>query len=722
MTTDMENNDNSASDGFGGLRVAAFESRRCEEMERMIRQQGGQAFVSPSMREVPIEDQAQAVDFANLAMTGQVDILIVLTGVGFEMLMQAVSRRVDQERFVNALRDMITMARGPKPVAAMRKFDIKPTHRVAEPNTWREILSLVDSRVPVANSHVVIQEYGRTNRSLLAGLEARGARVTRLPIYGWELPQDLGPLQSNAGAIAGGQRDVLMFTSAHQIVNLLRVGQQLDVSVDLLRGMRECVICSIGPTTSEELQVAGLAADFEPTIAKMGHFVVESARAAAPLLARKRRIFGRLSGPAGQALDPEASWYQGPFMRACRGEPVEHTPIWLMRQAGRYLPQYRQIREQVSFLELCKRPDLCAQIMVETVERLGVDAAIVFSDLLPILEPMGLDLEYSAGDGPVIHNPIRERTDIDRLRPLDSIDSLHFVCEAVAQTRAGLPTHVPLIGFAGAPFTLASYAIEGGGSRNFLHTKTLMRRDATAWRELMQRLTQSIILYLNAQISSGAQCVQLFDSWAGCLSPDEYRSFVLPFMREIVTSLRRRVPVISFATGNPELLPCLAEAQPTIVGVDWRISLAAAWKRIGYQRGVQGNLDPTALFADVSEVRQAARQILNSVAGRPGHIFNLGHGVLPQTPVDNVLALIDEVHAFRARTSRCTTGSGGNPFHRIERNVRQLAGITSVSKMEPESPSRSVVTAVWFSFTRSVCSRQAGPICLFCGKRDPGRE
>jgi uroporphyrinogen decarboxylase len=264
---------------------------------------------------------------------------------------------------------------------------------------------------------------------------------------------------------------------------------------------------------------------------------------------------------------------------------------------------------------------------------------------------MGLDLEYAPGDGPRIHNPVRESIDVDRVRPLDSIESLDFVCETVKQTRAQLPADIPLIGFAGAPFTLASYAIEGSGSRNYLHTKTLMRRDESAWRELMHRLTQSIILYLNAQIKSGVQCVQLFDSWAGCLSPDEYRRFVLPFMRDIMVGLQRGVPVISFATGNPELLPCLADARPTIVGVDWRIRLDVAWKRIGYQCGVQGNLDPTALFAERNELRRLARQILASVAGRPGHIFNLGHGVLPQTPVDNVLALIDEVHAYEARES-----------------------------------------------------------------------
>ena len=317
-----------------------------------------------------------------------------------------------------------------------------------------------------------------------------------------------------------------------------------------------------------------------------------------------------------------------------------------MRQAGRYLPEYREIRAKKSFLELCKDPALCAEIMVNTVKRLEVDAAIIFSDLLPILEPMGLDLEYSPGDGPVIHNPVRESADVDRVVELESVESLDFVIETVRQTRNDLPADIPLIGFSGAPFTLASYVIEGGASRNYLHTKTLMYRDEGAWKELMQRFSRSVVKYLNAQITAGAQCVQLFDSWVGCLSPEDYRRFVLPHVQEIVEELIPGVPVINFATGNPSLLPCLAESGASVIGVDWRIALDQAWQMIGYEHAVQGNLDPTVLLADAREVRRRAREILNMTKGRLGHIFNLGHGVLPQTPVDNVKVLIDTVHEY----------------------------------------------------------------------------
>jgi uroporphyrinogen decarboxylase len=265
---------------------------------------------------------------------------------------------------------------------------------------------------------------------------------------------------------------------------------------------------------------------------------------------------------------------------------------------------------------------------------------------------MGLDLEFSAGEGPVIHNPLREPGDVDRVIELESAGALHFAIEAVRQTRRDLPAHIPLIGFAGAPFTLASYAIEGGASRSYLHTKTLMLRDRGAWQSLMARLARAVTVYLNAQIAAGAQAVQLFDSWVGCLGPDDYRESVLPFVKQIIASLTPGVPVISFATGNPQLAPLLAEAGPAVVGVDWRIRLDEAWQMIGPKHAIQGNLDPMALLADHDEIRRRVSDILRQAAGRPGHIFNLGHGVIPQTPVDNARALVELVHELSARKPR----------------------------------------------------------------------
>jgi len=331
------------------------------------------------------------------------------------------------------------------------------------------------------------------------------------------------------------------------------------------------------------------------------------------------------------------------MMRACRREPVERTPVWLMRQAGRYLPEYRAVREKVGFLELCKNPGLSAEVMIATVSRLGVDAAIIFSDLLPILEPMGMDLEFAAGEGPVIHNPIRTAAEVHRLRELDDLDPLGFVMDVVQATRAGLDDSIPVIGFAGAPFTLAGYCVEGGGSKAWLHTKSLMYRDESAWHDLMARLARAVGRYLVAQFAAGAQIVQVFDSWVGCLGPDDYRRYVLPHSRAAIAAAAAHGPVIHFATGNPALLPLLREAGGSVIGIDWRIELAEAWRVVGHDRAVQGNLDPAVLLADRDTVRRRTREILAQAAGRPGHIFNLGHGVLPQTPVENVVELIAAV-------------------------------------------------------------------------------
>ncbi|MBN2476757.1 MAG: uroporphyrinogen decarboxylase [Pirellulales bacterium] len=346
---------------------------------------------------------------------------------------------------------------------------------------------------------------------------------------------------------------------------------------------------------------------------------------------------------------PPPPWHDGPLMKATRREPADRVPIWLMRQAGRYLAEYRELRRQTGFLELCKNPDLCAEVMLTTVERLGVDAAIIFSDLLLILEPLGLDLEYTPGGGPVLHNPVCEPRDVDRLGELENIEPLDYVVQTVRKTRAGLAPELPVIGFAGAPFTLAAYAVEGGSSRHYRRVKSLMYRDAGAWHALMGRLCRAITLYLNAQIDAGAQVVQLFDSWVGCLGVDDYRRYVLPHTRSIFEGLRSGVPAIHFGTGNPALLPLQREAGGDVIGVDWRIRLDDAWDAIGPDRAIQGNLDPVVLLGQPAEIRRRAKELLDQAAGRPGHIFNLGHGVLPQTPVENVIALIDAVHEMGSR-------------------------------------------------------------------------
>jgi uroporphyrinogen decarboxylase len=339
-------------------------------------------------------------------------------------------------------------------------------------------------------------------------------------------------------------------------------------------------------------------------------------------------------------------------MKACRLEPVDATPVWLMRQAGRYMKEYRELRARVPFLELCKNPGLVAEVTVGAASKLGVDAAIIFADLLLIAEPLGFNLTYDRGEGPRIEPSIRHAADLERLREPHVTESLDYLFTGIRQTRAALPATLPLIGFAGAPFTLASYLIEGGSSRHFRHTKELMYRDPGLWHALMERLTMNLAEYVNAQIDAGVQAVQVFDSWVGCLAPSDYREYVLPHSHMLFNNIRQKVPVIHFGTGTAMLLESMRDAGGTVIGLDWHVELDQAWARLesppGSRVAVQGNLDPVVLFSGRDYIRRCTERILKQAAGRPGHIFNLGHGILPETPVDNVLALVDYVHELSA--------------------------------------------------------------------------
>jgi len=320
-----------------------------------------------------------------------------------------------------------------------------------------------------------------------------------------------------------------------------------------------------------------------------------------------------------------------------------------MRQAGRYMEEYRKLRAQHGFLELCKRPDLATEITVTPVEKLGVDAAILFADILLILEPMGVGLEYSQGDGPILHHPVRSGKDVDGLKDFNVETELSFVYKAVQKIIQELNGKVPLIGFAGAPFTLASYLIEGGGSRNYVHTKKLFYNAPEVWKRLMERLAEVIGEYLNCQIAAGAQTVQIFDSWAGCLTPSDYEQFVQPYTKAVIDAVTPGVPVINFSTGTAGLLKQVRAAGGDVIGLDWRVNLDEGWAAVGHDVAVQGNLDPVALFASPKEIKSRVAEILRRAGGRPGHIFNLGHGVLPETPVDHVIAMVDAVHELSAR-------------------------------------------------------------------------
>jgi uroporphyrinogen decarboxylase len=337
------------------------------------------------------------------------------------------------------------------------------------------------------------------------------------------------------------------------------------------------------------------------------------------------------------------------FLRACRRQPVDATPVWFMRQAGRYMAEYRELRAKHSMLELCHTPELAAEVTLQPIRRFPLDAAIIFSDLLLPLKPLGLPFDFVKGEGPQVEKPIRSESDVAALRKFEPREDLAAPLEAIRLVKAELEGLVPLIGFAGAPFTLASYAIEGGHSNHYAHTKALMYGNPKAWHELSALLAETTAEYLVAQVEAGVDVVQLFDSWVGALSPADYREFVLPHSARIFERLRATgVPTIHFGTGTATLLPLIAEAGGDVVGADWRIALDDAWKLIGADRAIQGNLDPTLLLAPTDRLLAGADDVLTRAAGRPGHIFNLGHGILPGTPVEHVEALANHVHAFRS--------------------------------------------------------------------------
>lgn len=332
------------------------------------------------------------------------------------------------------------------------------------------------------------------------------------------------------------------------------------------------------------------------------------------------------------------------FLHACKGLKTPYTPVWIMRQAGRYLPAYQQVRAKVDFLTLCKTPELSAEVTIQPVEILKVDSAILFSDILIPLEPMGIKLHFSETKGPIIENPVRSASDIDRLVEFDMRECLPFVAKTIEILVSALK--VPLIGFCGAPFTLATYMIEGASSKNFIHTKRLMFSEPQVFHRLLDKITKMTTAYLHFQIEAGVHAVQIFDSWAGALSPEDYRTFALPYVQRLVQRCKAKVPVIYFAFGASAMLKDVANAGADVYGIDWRVSLSDAVKYIGEDARLQGNLDPCVLFGSTETIKQKVKETLQSAKTAQSHIFNLGHGILPETPYQNAISLVQMVHEY----------------------------------------------------------------------------
>jgi uroporphyrinogen decarboxylase len=365
---------------------------------------------------------------------------------------------------------------------------------------------------------------------------------------------------------------------------------------------------------------------------------------------RWERWAGKMTdmGSIGQKLEEAETIFAGSrFVRACLRKPVDRTPVWFLRQAGRYMQEYRDVRKHHTLVEICKKPELAAEVTITAAEKLGVDAAIIFADLLLPLEPMGLDFEFLAGEGPVVHKPVRTAEDVRALRT-DRAGDLAYVAQAIEKVAAHFRDRLGVIGFCGAPYTLASYMIEGGGSRNYIHTKKLMYRDPTAWGGLLDKIVAVLTEYCRLQVQAGADVIQIFDSWVGSLSLSDYRDYAFEATKRLVRAVQAMgVPVIYFGVETAGLLEQMAATGADVIGLDWRQPLDEGWRAVGHVHAVQGNLDPITLFAPHEVLELRVKEVLRAAGGRPGHIFNLGHGIVPETPVENVQAVVKMVREFR---------------------------------------------------------------------------
>jgi len=625
------------------IKFATLAGSDSAELESALVAAGGHLSVcdlgeQPSQR--PDRPNRDQTEFANRVLTGDIDTVVFVTGAGTQAIIETALLTVPRQRFLDGIADIRTVAGSATAAEMLQQYGIEPTVEIANgPDdlaVWRRVLIAIDRQGSSSNQNIVLEK-SADQSSLISGLESRGARLTPLAPFVDREPDNPSSAIDLFERIDAGEYHGLIFNDASTTSRFVFLAQRYG-RVRLTNHLLDdhLVICR-NAGAAEILHDHGFAVDYVIKAIAPVAVVAEIGDNLAAIQKQKHLIRINMSGPATSPADPQAPWYNNPFMKACRGEPTDVTPIWMMRQAGRYMAEYREVRDKISFLDLCANSQLCSEVMCTAVSRLGVDAAIIFSDLLPILVPMGCDLEFVKGDGPVIHNPVRTNADIDRIKALESNEELQFVMDTVSQTRNDLPADMPLIGFSGAPFTLASYMIEGGSSRNYHNTKKIMYGDPAAWKVIMQKLTDSISIYIAGQVAAGAQCIQLFDSWAGCLSYEDYKTYVHPYVKSIIASVPSSVPVINFATGNPALLPLLADTAASVVGIDWRVRLDAAWETVGHDRAVQGNLDPTVLLTDPKEIRRQAQVVLDQAGGRPGHIFNLGHGILPMTQVHSTI-------------------------------------------------------------------------------------
>lgn len=633
------------------LIIASLESRMAAAMQKFIENYEAKALMAPSMKEVRLASNEHLFQFFEQIRSKQFDYFILMTGIGLRSLLELWQERYQKEEIVETLKNVKLLVRGYKTRGVCNIWKIDIDHLVPEPNTWHEIIDFLKDHQALENKKIALLEYGAPNLLLNETLESRGAKLFPIQVYKWDMPDDIRPLKTLIQNILDEKVDYLLFTSRPQADHLLKVVQEMNCELAFRRSLNTVGIISIGPACSDKLRELQFFADFEvPQPHKMDNMLATLNECGKSIVEKKRSrtLASRILIQDNQFSEEEVKnqLHDSLFMRACRKEKNDRPPLWLMRQAGRYMAEYQISRRGMNFLEFCKDSDLAAEATLTAVERLGVDAAIIFSDILPIVEPMGIQLEYKEGAGPLLSPCIRQHEDIENLSPVDVQESMAFVLEAIKKVRKNLHPRIPLIGFCGAPFTMASYMIEGKGSRNYIPTKSIMMGHPESWHLLMKKLTSALGDLLEAQVNAGCQAVQIFDSWVGTLNPDQYREFVFPYSKALTD--RISVPVIQFGTGASNLLPLMKETGCDVLGLDWRQDLNHLPSFLD-DVALQGNLDPVLLFSQPKDFIPSVDKILDKLGNRPGFIFNLGHGILPETPVDHVMALVDYVKTWKTK-------------------------------------------------------------------------
>lgn len=620
---------------MNGKHVVAFEARLGLKMKKLIEKYQAIPLIAPVLKEIPLTDNKKAFEVFPQISSGFFDYILFLTGIGIKTLIATLATQIPKEKIIKMLSQQKIIVRGPKPATVCNLHGIPIALKASEPNTWKEIISGIQNNFVIHSKKILIIEYGTSNEQLISALTELGAQIHTLSVYHWSLPDDLKPAREVIEHIIQKKADYVLFTSAIQVDHMLQIAQQMKKELPLRKGLYHSVIASIGPVTSERLSEKQIFPDIESFPNKMETLVETIATKGQKILDEKQKK------KKFQENSPS-------FMRvASLLKPTPIIPVWLMRQAGRYMAEYQLIRASKDFLSFCKDPDLCIEATVGAVERLGVDAAIIFSDILLILEPMGFKLHYP--EGPVIDNPVKNPDDLKYLKPVSMDESFTFLKKAIQGVKKNLPARIPLIGFCGAPFTMASYVIEGGSTKDFKKTKKFMQTYPEAWHKLMEHLTNHLAHLLLFQIKAGCEIVQIFDSWVSQLSAEEYQSFALPYTQKLFSLIPSEIPSIHFGSFGQNLLTEQIKGGGSIMSLHFTVDPKMALQAISQNKGIQGNLNPDLLFESPSVFLKETEKILGIFGKRKGYIFNLGHGIKPHTPVNHVIRLVDFIHEWSAK-------------------------------------------------------------------------